>query len=97
MQKFKANWSVDEEVNEFDGLSDKQLEHYRVAVFDRWNWETGTEEDWELVQRIEFEQKRREALNFEEEMTKSLAKDIQKEIDRQVLDDLKKQVDEMGM
>ncbi len=94
MQKFKVNWSVDEEVNEFDVFSDKQLEHYRVAVFDRWNWETGTEEDWELVQRIEFEQKRREALKFEEEMVNALAKDIRDEIDQQILKDLKALADE---
>ena len=71
-----------------DQITDEELEKARVEFFDRWNWETGSDEDLKVFQEIEEELERRKLLKPEEMLVNQLAKEIADEIDKEIIKDL---------
>ena len=91
-RKLKGKWTVEtkarvEEPGEFDELDDAQLEKLRIEIFDKWNWDTGTDADRDLFDRIEKEQQRRHfsGIDPEEELVNVLSQEISDEIDKEIL------------
>ena len=80
-----------------DRYNDEQLEEARIAFFDKWNWETGSEEDLRIFEAIEQEIERRKSFaNVEEELLKTLSKEITQEIDNEIIQDILRQAEAEG-
>jgi hypothetical protein len=75
---------------EFRPISTERIIEWYAEVFDRWTWDTGTEEDRELLEKLDIEKKHREkiyryGIDVEEELLAAIADDITVEIDAEIL------------
>lgn len=94
----KAEWKGVERIRflKIDGtniylLDDEKLEEAYRFFYDRWNWDTGSDDDHKVLQALEKEIKRRMdmgQMDIEEELVAAVSAKITKEIDKEILADL---------
>lgn len=74
---------------EFENIPTEDLSELHAEVYDRWNFETGSQEDLELMKKLENEiEHRRFVFHFTDETVKAMAEEIRNEIDKSILDTL---------
>ena len=88
-RKLSAKWTV-ESHGKHEKLSKKELQDKIVETYDRWNWETGSGEDKNLLDELEEERENRLdfimfGLEVEEELVKAISEQIKGEIDEEIL------------
>ena len=93
-KQFKAEWSFLNShlgVTRFDEFSDEELDELYRDTFDRWSWETASDEDFQAYKAMERELKRRNSgfRQLELELMENMAKEISKEIDNEILKTLR--------
>ena len=86
-RKLKGTWTVETEPEH----TVEELEKKYRELYDKWCWETGSDEDLERLKELEV------TINFHKardgkmgEIAEQFAKEIQKEIDNEILKDLMK-------
>ena len=95
-RKLSAKWTVESmgnlPVGKYVDLSKKELQDKIVETYDRWTWDTGSDEDKKLLEELEEEHEDRAGsisshfgLDVEEELTKAISEQIKGEIDDEIL------------
>ena len=86
-RKLSATWTVNKPRH--SNLSDEEIQQKIEETYDRWCWETGSEEDKKLLEEWEEERDGRADIfiNNEmiEELTTAIAEEIRHEIDKEIL------------
>ena len=79
-------------LDEYKDTTSEEVARLYAEVVDRWTWDTGSEEDAKLMQRIGTEHRWRKDIERprkqSDDITKKFAADIAQEIDREILRDL---------
>lgn len=88
-RKLSAKWTV-ETHGKHEKLSKEELQDKIVETYDRWNWDTGSDEDKNLLDELEEERETRLdsimfGLDVEEELAKAISEEIKGEIDDEIL------------
>lgn len=93
-RKLSAKWTVESmgnlPVGKHADLSKKELQDKIVETYDRWTWDTGSDEDKKLLEELEEEHEDRAGsihfgLDVEEELIKAISVQIKGEIDDEIL------------
>ena len=98
-RKLSAKWTVESmgnlsvgnlPVGKHADLSKKELQDKIVETYDRWTWDTGSDEDKKLLEELEEEHEDRAGsihfgLDVEEELVKAISVQIKGEIDDEIL------------
>lgn len=94
----KATWKNVDRITilKIDGtsvylLDNEKLEEAYRFFYDRWTWDTGSDEDLKVLRALEGEVKRRMdmgPMDIEEELVVAMSAQITKEIDKEILADL---------
>ena len=92
-KKLEVNWTIDEQAP----YTEEDLKDFlkeREEIFDRWCWETGSEEDRKRVEELDEEIKLAkmdvDMAYFQDNVIEGLARNIREELDKQALDEILK-------
>lgn len=93
-RKLSARWTIETpRLPRHTDLSEEEIQQKIEETYDRWCWETGSEEDKKLLEEWEEERDCRInmlfGLNVEEELIAAMAEEISNEIDKEILGNLK--------
>jgi len=93
-RKLSAKWTVESmgnlPVGKYADFSKKELQDKIVETYDRWTWDTGSDEDKKLLEELEEEHEDRAGsimfgLDVEEELIKAISEQIKGDIDDEIL------------
>lgn len=93
-RKLSAKWTVESmgnlPVGKYADLSKKELQDKIVETYDRWTWDTGSDEDKKLLEELEEEHEDRAGsiqfgLDVEEDLIKAISEQIKGDIDDEIL------------
>jgi len=89
-RRLSAKWTVEAAPKHYT-LSDEELQHEIEKLYDRWNFETGSDKDKELLEELEEE---RDDRHLQNTITAELAAEITKAIDKEILEKLTRLAEE---